>query len=185
MSMTARMRQGRYSCVTGRRTATFVACDTTSREKILPDEPTKTNGLLRNQADGTPSTKIRRRSSAPCRNFSVSAYSGDAYHSLSLSIEGHSATMMFLEADALHDAGCDGAIGLETGRIVHIDFRNQISRHVSPLCNRLDDPTLGPQCSAICDRRFARRDIDHHVCDFIDGRESLDQRGAAVLLDEL
>src|SRR5204863_5237766 len=32
------------------------------------------------QAAGTPSTKIRRRSSAVRRTFSASAYSGEAYH---------------------------------------------------------------------------------------------------------
>ena len=38
MSMAALMRQRRYSDVTNGRSATFVACDTTSREKIIPGE---------------------------------------------------------------------------------------------------------------------------------------------------
>ena len=97
-----------------------------------------------------PRRRSAARSSAVCRSFNASAYSGEAYHSRKRSIDGNSTMMMLLRRRAAFDHTCgaaahqitaailrdrfrgDGAIGLETCRVTHIDFGNNIGRHFSP-----------------------------------------------------
>src|ERR1700704_3636225 len=68
---------------------------TTNPNLLTTRRPIGSTGSAKPHTAGTPSTKIRRRSSAVRRTLSACAYSGDAYHSRSFSIEGNSTTMMF------------------------------------------------------------------------------------------
>src|SRR6266852_1371080 len=90
------------------------------------------------QAGTTPSTKIRRRSSAVRLTFRASAYSGEAYHSRRRAIDGNSTTTMFFGSAAAdqiaaaivcHRFGRERAVGLDPHGIKHLEFGNHIGRH--------------------------------------------------------